>query len=254
MIPLALLAAVHAACDTVTVVEVGPDAHAVSLAEVGEKSALAWIDERGGHMVVVDAEGEPTMAIKALGPAAEVQVVADATGWLAVTRTSQWADHGACRVDALRVNAKGNRPEHQTLISDACPLEMPSFAVALREGTLIVAATTADPPGTSSRDLRITRWAPAPAVPQPLDAVYVEPGLRVEGLVATAEGLDLYWAAGADHRRSTLDASGVPRGPAKHSATPFVPARPEAAEEVAGPSGRRASIADGALRFQACPP
>ena len=253
MIPLALLAAARAACDPVSVLDVGADAHAVAIAEVGEASALAWIDERGGHMVVVDADGKPKTPVKGLGPAAEVHVVGDANGWLAVTRTSQWAAHGPCRIDAWRVNAKGNRPEHRTLISDACPLEMPSLAAALREGTLIVAATTAEPPGTSSRDLRITRWAPAPAIPQPLDAVYVEPGLRVEGLVATAEGFDLYWASGADHRRSTLDPSGVPRGPAKHSSTSFVPPIPDAGVEVAGPSGRRASIADGALRFQACP-
>lgn len=253
MISFSLLAAAHAACDPVSVLAVGADAHAVAIAEVGEESALAWIDQSGGHMVVVDADGKPTVPVKALGPAAEVLVLGDAKTWLAVTRTSQWADHGACRVDAWRVNAKGNRPEHRTLISDACPLEMPSLAAALREGTLIVAATTADPPGTPSRDLRITRWAPAPAIPQPLDAVYVEPGLRIEGLVATAEGLDLYWASGTDHRRSTLDPTGVPRGPAKHSAAPFVPAIPEPGAEVVGPSGRRASVADGALRFQACP-
>jgi len=252
MISLSLLAAAHAACDPVTVLAAGADAHAVAIAEVGEKSGLAWIDEGGGHMVVVDADGKPTMAVKALGPATEVQVVGDAKTWVAVTRASQWADHGACRVDALRVNAKGNRPEHRTLISDACPLERPSLAAALREGTLIVAATTADPPGTSSRDLRITRWAPAPAIPQPLDAVYVEPGLRMEGLVPTAEGFDLYWASGADHRRSTLDATGVPRGPEKHSALPFVPATPEADDSATGPSGRRVFIADDALRFEAC--
>jgi hypothetical protein len=253
MIPLSLVAAVQAACDPVSVLAVGPDAHAVAIAEVGDESALAWIDGDGGHMVVVGAEGKPTMPVKELGPAAEVLVLGDAKQWLAVTRTSQWAEHGACRVDALRVNAKGNRPEHRTLISDACALEMPSLAAALREGTLIAVATTADPPGTSSRDLRVTRWAPAPAIPQPLDAVYVEPGLRVEGLAATAEGFDLYWASGADHRHSTLDGSGVPRGPEKHSASPFVPAMPEAADSVAGPSGRRASITAGALRFEACP-
>jgi hypothetical protein len=253
MIALALLAAAHAACDPITVLAVGADAHAVAIAEVGEKSGLAWIDEHGGHLVLVDANGKPTMPVRALGPAAEVQVVGDAKQWVAVTRTSQWADHGACRVDALRVNAKGNRPENRTLISDACPLEMPSVAAALRGGTLIVAATTADPPGTSSRDLRITRWAPAPAIPQPLDAVYTEPGLRIEGLAATAEGFDLYWGSGADHRQSTLDATGVPRGPAKHSAVPFVPATPEPGDSADGPSGRRASLAEGALRFQACP-
>jgi len=253
MILLVLLAAARAACDPVSVLDVGADAHAVAIAEVGERSGLAWIDASGGHMVVVDMDGKPTMPVKTLGPASEVLVLGDATGWIAVTRASQWADHGACRVEALRVNAKGNRPEHRALISDACPLEMPSLAAALREGTLIVAATTADPPGTSSRDLRITRWAPAPAIPQPLDAVYVEPGLRIEGLLATAEGLDLYWASGRDHRRSTLDPTGVPRGPAKHSATPFVAAIPEPGAEAAGPSGRRASLADGALRFEACP-
>jgi hypothetical protein len=252
MIALALLAAARATCDPVPVLAVGGDAHAVSIAEVGEASALAWIDDSGGHMVVVDAGGKPTMPVRALGPAVEVHVLGDATAWAAVTRTSQWADQGACRIEALRVNARGNRPERRTLISDACPLEMPSLAAALREGTLIVAATTADPPGTPSRDLRITRWAPAPAIPQPLDAVYVEPGLRVEGLVVTEEGLDLYWASGADHRRSTLDRSGVPRGPAKHSTTPFLAPRPDAGDWVAGPSGRRASVAGGTLQFQAC--
>jgi hypothetical protein len=253
MISLALLAAARAACDPVSVVDVGSDAHAVAIAEVGGQSALAWIDEAGGHVVVVDADGKPTTPVRALGPATEVLVVGDASGWHAVTRTSQWADHGACHVDALRLNAKGNRPEHRTLISDACPLEIPSLAAAVREGTLIVAATTADPPGTSSRDVRITRWAPAPAIPQPLDAVYVEPGLRIEGLVATEGGFDLYWASGADHRHSTLDATGVPRGPAKHSTTPFVAATPEPSDSATGPSGRRVSVADGALRFQACP-
>jgi hypothetical protein len=252
MIPLALLAAANAACDPISVLAVGGDARAVSIAEVGEASALAWIDDGGGHMVVVDAGGKPTTPVKALGPAVEVHVLGDATGWLAVTKTSQWADQGACRIEALRINAKGNRPERRTLISDACPLERPSLAAALHEGTLIVAATTADPPGTSSRDLRIARWAPAPAIPQPLDAVYVEPGLRIEGLVVTADGLDLYWASGADHRRSTLDRSGVPRGPAKHSTTPFLPERPDDGEWVSGPSGRRTSVADGTLRFQAC--
>src|SRR3982751_2305723 len=108
MTGLTLIAAAWAACDPVSVLDVGHDAHAVVIAEVGEKSALAWIDEHGGHVVVVDAEGKPTTPVKALGPAAEVLVVGDATQWVAVTRTSQWADHGACRVDALRVNAKGN--------------------------------------------------------------------------------------------------------------------------------------------------
>ena len=249
---LALLASVHAACDPVPVLAVGADAHAVSMAEVGEDSALAWIDERGGHFVVVDAGGKPTMPEKALGPASEIRVLGDANGWIAVTRTSQWAGRDSCRIEATRVNEKGNRPEHRTLISDACPLETPALAAAVREGTLLVAATTADAPGASSRDLRITRWAPAPALPQPLDAVYVEPGLRVEGLVATAEGLDLYWSSGADHRRSTLDPSGVPRGPAQHSALPFAPFAPDPGERAAGPSGRSASIADGELRFQGC--
>jgi hypothetical protein len=253
MTPLALLAsAAHAACDPVPVVGVGADAHAVAMAEVGELSALAWVDAGGGHLVVVDAEGNTTMAVKALGPVADVLVLGDANGWVAVTRTSQWAGREACRVEATRVNRKGNRAEHRTLISDACPRETPSLAAVLRDGTLIVAATTADPPGASSRDLRITRWAPAPAIPQPLDAVYVEPGLRVDGLAPTADGLDLYWSAGTDHRRSTLDHSGVPRGPAKHSSTPFVTGSPEPGDWVAGPSGRGASIANGALRFHGC--
>ena len=252
MILVGLLAPAHAACDPVPVADVGADARAVSMAEVGDDSALAWIDERGGHLVLVDAGGKPTMPVKALGPASEVHVLGDPSGWIAVTRTSQWAGRDACRIAATRVNRKGNRLEHRTLISDACPLETPSLAAVLREGTLLVAATTAHPAGASSRDLRITRWLPAPAIPQPLDAVFVEPQLRVEGLVATAAGLDLYWSAGDDHRRSTLDPSGVPRGPTQHSPVPFVSSAAEAGDRVAGASGRGASIADGRLLFQGC--
>ncbi len=249
---LLLSVSAYGACDPVVVADVGPDAHAVSMAEVGDATALAWIDEAGGHLLVVDAAGRTTMPARALGPAVEILVLGDAEQWVAVTRTSQWAGRDTCRIQATRTNAKGNRPEHRTLVSDACARETPALAAVLREGTLIVAATTADPPGATSRDLRITRWAPAPALPQPLDAVYTESGLRVEGLAATADGLDLFWAAGTDHRRSILDPSGVPRGTAQHSTTPFVEPAPEAGEWVAAPSGRGASIAGGTLRFRSC--
>jgi hypothetical protein len=249
----AIVASAHAACAPVPVLAVGADAHAVSMAEVGEASALGWIDEEGGHLVLVDAEGKPKM-VKALGPAAEVRVLGDASTWVAVTRTSQWAGHGACRIEATRVNEKGKRLERRTLITDACPLETPSLAAALRDGTLLVAATTTDAAGASSRDLRIARWAPAPAIPQPLDAVYVEPGLRVDGLVPTAEGYELYWSTRDGHRRSTLDAYGTPRGPTQRSPAPFVPPAAEPGDRAEGRSGRAAWIAEGVLRFQACAP
>jgi hypothetical protein len=117
---------------------------------------------------------------------------------------------------------------------------------------LLVATTTADPPGSSARDLRITRWAPAPAIPLPLDAVYTEPGLRVLGLTPTANGFDLFWSSGNDHRRTALDPTGVALGPPKHSASPFVGAAPDAGDWVRAPSGAGASIAGGALRFRGC--
>jgi hypothetical protein len=253
MILLPLLGYAHGACsDRVPVVAVGKEAHAVAMAEVADDTALGWIDENGGHLIVVDAAGKPTMSARSLGPAVELVVLGDAESWVAVTRTSQWASHGACQVEATRTNAKGHRLEHRVLIPDACPMEAPALAAALRDGTLFVAATTADPPGAPARDLRVARWAPAPAIPESLDAVYREPDLRIDGLTTNPEGLDLFWSAGADHRKSTLDASGVARGPVRHSATPFVPATRDSVDWVAAPGGKGASVSDATLWFRGC--